>query len=1024
MTTDHDYISGGCGTPGKLIQIPVQFLTQNSSSRHKILAHEFFKLRFGVHDEHGYHGDPVYPDHYLHHNKILPTGVSDGEITGQWRTGADTACDKEVDNCWFVPDPDRNSNITCSLGNLASLPRVSRYCAGSDPLPPTKHNGLCHGLSVQEIILRSEDLKLVNRNTRKVSSTQTAMSFVPEIVTVQEKPPRFVFLVETSTTMLENDDWRWINKALQKLLRYDLSGGLEVGLVTYSDVARMVFNMTRLPDQGEDSPLRGHLADILPDKYRLLASGPGLTCLLCGLTRALELLGPDKQGGQLVIISRGNQVSAGERAKLVEYAEFYQIRVSSVLVPGSGVGPGDNIYRDLARLTDSAAITVSGGPVSKYRQLSSALHRVVDAGEIVLHEKSVDRREDVTAGTFVVDSSANVNVSFAVFVAEAEDHFIRSVTLTHLDTGTVHGPYRAISSLYDNINMKTVITGPSSPTVLSVGRWAYTVRWAGVASQRQDSVIVVTARPGDHSDRFSAQVWTSAGPGDSLVTVHHPLLVTVRLEKAGRPVLRARVELTISLRSGNVTQVLEPVQMRDDGSGDPDLVADDGLYSRYLVEYGTRPGVLSLGVRVSDGDNRAVLPGAGDYPGPGHTLCCGSTTNVNTDTAIRTGAFSRVISQAASVNLLEIPSIENIDKMPPARIGNLRVLPSSISDKLKIMFTAPGDNFDHGETEEIIVVLDNVKQNLMDGWSEKQILTRFKSFKKAGETVIRELLLPQEYRNNDFYVGVVGRDKFGITGMISNIVHGWDIGSGTENGTAGPVVWDNEDVISDAAPKVEEDTGVNSEWLLILALCCSFFLMALCLLAGVLYFLKCAEFRKPAMVDIGVSDDVTDPDNVSHCSSEIRHMTADFPSLLGVTEFATCLERHAPDTCHTPSYWTASQLLGEHEARSRPGTLTPITEEYLGHFTEFGMERRDEVEYTEIPDTGLTNPAFTSSPLKRPGLALMESYSSDSGDSGDRPEPPPLPEMFSLGVQTVAPSCVASVRQSSDMVHKRQASLV
>ena len=131
--------------------------------------------------------------------------------------------------------------------------------------------------------------------------------------------------------------------------------------------------------------------------------------------------------------------------------------------------------------------------------------------------------------------------------------------------------------------------------------------------------------------------------------------------------------------------------------------------------------------------------------------------------------------------------------------------------------------------------------------------------------------------------------------------------------------------------------------------------------------------------------------------------------------------RHAADTCHTPSYWSASQLLGGHEARSRPGTLTPITEEYLGHFTEFGMERRDEVEYTEIPDTGgLTNPVFTSTPLKRPGLALMESCSSDSGDSGDRPEP----ELFSLGVQTVAPSCVASIRQSCDMVHTRQASLV
>ena len=366
--------------------------------------------------------------------------------------------------------------------------------------------------------------------------------------------------------------------------------------------------------------------------------------------------------------------------------------------------------------------------------------------------------------------------------------------------------------------------------------------------------------------------------------------------------------------------------------------------------------------------------------------------------------------------------MENIDKMPPARVGNLRVLPSSNSNKIRIMFTAPGANFDHGVTEEIIVVSDKDKRNLMEGWSEKQILTTFKSSKKAGETVNKELIIPQEYRITDFYLGVVGRDELGITGIISNIVHGRVTGSGAEAeaGTSGQTVWDSEDVISDAASKVEEDSGVNGEWLLILALCCSFFLMALCLLAGVLYFLRCAKLRKPAMVDIGVSDDVTDPDNVSHCSSEIRNMTADFPHLLGVTDSYTSLERHAADTCHTPSYWSASQLLGGHEARSRPGTLTPITEEYLGHFTEFGMERRDEVEYTEIPDTGLTNPAFTSTPLKRPGLALMESCSSDSGDSGDRPEP----EVFSLGVQTVAPSCVASIRQSSDMVHQRQASLV
>ena len=134
-----------------------------------------------------------------------------------------------------------------------------------------------------------------------------------------------------------------------------------------------------------------------------------------------------------------------------------------------------------------------------------------------------------------------------------------------------------------------------------------------------------------------------------------------------------------------------------------------------------------------------------------------------------------------------------------------------------------GANFDHGEADEIIVLSDSVKRNLMDGWSEKQILTRFKLFKKAGQTVVKELILPQEYRIHDFYLGVVGRDQLGITGIISNIVHGSVTGS--EAVTTNDGVWDSEDIVSDAASTVDEDSGVNSEWLLILALCCSFFLV-------------------------------------------------------------------------------------------------------------------------------------------------------------------------------------------------------
>ena len=98
------------------------------------------------------------------------------------------------------------------------------------------------------------------------------------------------------------------------------------------------------------------------------------------------------------------------------------------------------------------------------------------------------------------------------------------------------------------------------------------------------------------------------------------------------------------------------------------------------------------------------------------------------------------------------------------------------------------------------------------------------------------------------------------------------------------------------------------------------------------------------------------------------------------------------------------------------------------HFTEYGNNN----DYHEISDPGLTNLAYTSTPMRHPlytpsNIAVMDSCTDTGSDSVESGGALPDPEMFSLGVQTVAPSCVASIRQSSDMVmvtHQRQSSLV
>ena len=113
--------------------------------------------------------------------------------------------------------------------------------------------------------------------------------------------------------------------------------------------------------------------------------------------------------------------------------------------------------------------------------------------------------------------------------------------------------------------------------------------------------------------------------------------------------------------------------------------------------------------------------------------------------------------------------------------------------------------------------------------------------------------------------------------------------------------------------------------------------------------------------------------------------------------------------------------------RSPLGTLTPIKEEYLGHFTEFGDD--DTGEYYEVR-SGHTN---TPGTLHQRNLAVMESFTDLTSESGhnaaehdsDVQESDAGGERFSLGTQTVEPSCVATIRSSSDMVVKQRfASLV
>ena len=58
---------GGCGARGSHVELPVGFIGKNRTmaSKSSTLTREWIKLRFGVFEEDGFHGDNLYPSSFV-----------------------------------------------------------------------------------------------------------------------------------------------------------------------------------------------------------------------------------------------------------------------------------------------------------------------------------------------------------------------------------------------------------------------------------------------------------------------------------------------------------------------------------------------------------------------------------------------------------------------------------------------------------------------------------------------------------------------------------------------------------------------------------------------------------------------------------------------------------------------------------------------------------------------------------------------------------------------------------------------
>ena len=456
--------TGGCGHPGDLMTLPYTYVSawnhswEQFGDPSKLFVKEWAKLRYGIFDEFGFIGDAMYPSYYHLNGHIMPTGTSDIPLGGVWinmMTGH-TGCNPSSEpNCLFYPNEKQMQDVTCSLANLHFLPNVTRFCGASKDIVagPTKHNVLCEGRSSLEVINAHQDFAKQKQITTS--------NIEPIFEVVREPLEQYVLVMETSSSMDNQGQWKWINKAAQKFIRYDLPVNSNLAIVTFSNDSKVEHNMVQV----HSDQVRARLADAIPDKYHLSRSDK--RCVLCAMQKVIHEVVSDHQAGtHIVLVTRGGSdtLSLTDENILRGHILDYNIKLSAILLPDSGTNNYLAFYDQITHLMGAKSHVVHSDKniMDFYVSFNEAFADVwhsdarypTEIPEMV-HQEAFLGDSGITTGNFLIDSTLGRDTQFGIYVEDEEDHLIKSIRFTD-SKGKTYGPFLRMSSDFDLVNFKTI----------------------------------------------------------------------------------------------------------------------------------------------------------------------------------------------------------------------------------------------------------------------------------------------------------------------------------------------------------------------------------------------------------------------------------------------------------------------------------------------------------------------------------------------------------------------------------------
>lgn len=614
------------------------------------------------------------------------------------------------------------------------------------------HNeDMCMGQTATDIVSKHPDLEpkgiLVQRTWRP-----------PTFRVSRQEAVRYILVLENSQAM--HNQWQLLRTALKKWILHDLPPNANLGLVLFNEAAAHISATLR--------PLNKSRRDIAVNIHSRFKLRPqtGTSCVRCGLVKAIEALqtssSTNTAGATIVLVGQGHStvISKPEERDLLALARKHDLRLFTLGLLKSSHNEASTSLERLAFSTgglSSFFTTTNANGLETYVQMTDALREVEarssnygGGGSVLLHENviSASFSEEEHVGSFVVDewtSGANTHFNaFALVGSHSDNGFIKAMAVKDMRGNQ----YSGVTDYLANYHVFSVY---NVPFYENKGKnWTYVVQTIPAPLHNNNYVVQVTSSSSNHNNdnKMTVKFFTNLVSHSCMVNATSPVKLFAEVMVNGAPVSGARVIAHISVISHATGRPEEPFQtvLVDNGTGDPDVEANDGVYSRYLTHFKYGSGRYNVELTVDDN---------------GGTSSYLNSTNSNYTVL---SPFKRIVKGDS----FRIMSISSQRTFPPARILDLNARPNNSSRIVDLTFTAPGQDFDAGgPIDSYQVFWASSPENLYKDFLPFNV---FNSSQQPGQTESFSVdFIQKNIRDNRVSIGVSGVDKDGNVATISNI---------------------------------------------------------------------------------------------------------------------------------------------------------------------------------------------------------------------------------------------------------------